>query len=467
LNQEVASLEKELKGKGVFDEGSTVKTLRQELTAAKEQLTTANSQLTASRLWLDRVNRHLRAALSRIEAATTATTVALRRLRLEAANRELLAALAGPSSPAEASQRTLDAPAPTETPSEYDVFDEQYADPPTVPRRETAFASNNPFRVRAGTVPEPSANDTPFSSPLPGIHADRFIEPKQPWEFDDVVSRYQQWRTEVRLFVSSQGHRFRIVGEVLNVVMSWTKEGSRAKRRMQSLIRAIENPGSVEHGQFSTLTTAAQTADWIMSHLDLTFLDHTEQLKKGQQLKDLKQTSSWTNFFNKADDLRLDLGLTEENVLQFVLTGMDVHLRFHIAQRLNKNVSELTWMDLQTTGPMVEQDRKLLGETPAPSRGRAPSSPSGPAVPSHAAQPVTPVTPAREHLVCSGQRYDDDPAVPAAARGRLAGNDALKAYLKQHQLCVACRRSKEWHTQRKLGNGRYITTETTLPATSQ
>jgi hypothetical protein len=468
LQNEVSTLERELKGKNITDESTTVQTLKTELSSAREQLNTANAQLTASRLWLDRVNSHLRAALSRIQAATTATTVVLRRLRLEAANRELLAALAGPSSPAEASQRNLDAPPPTETPSEYDIFDEQYADPPTVPRRETAFASNNPFRVRAGTVPEPSPNDTPFASPLPGIHADRFIEPKQPWEFDDSVTRYQQWRTEVRLFVSSQGHRFRIVGEVLNVIMSWTKEGTRAKRRMQSLIRAIENPGSVEHGQFSTLTTAAQTADWIMSHLDLTFLDHTEHLKKGQKLKDLKQTGSWSTFFNIADDLRLDLGLTEENVLQFVLTGMDVHLRFHIAQRLNKNVSELTWMDLQTTGPMVEQDRKLLGESPSAPRSHHSSSPSGPAA--RQAQPVTPApsapaqagTPAASPvaLPCFDElRNKQRIVVPEAARGRIRGNEPLLRYLVDNQLCLSCRCGKSLHGSSAVGPGRFVSKE--------
>lgn len=146
-------------------------------------------------------------------------------------------------------------------------------------------ALRGPARLnRAGTVPPPNQGDADFPSPIPAIET--FIEPEQPWKFDGKITKYRQWRTEVRLFVETQKHRFRSPREALYVIGTWTKPGTSANSQVYSLVLAIDHATSIENQQFNACTTPIQILEWVLSRMDNHFNDPTELMGSGEQLRD-------------------------------------------------------------------------------------------------------------------------------------------------------------------------------------
>jgi hypothetical protein len=257
----------------------------------------------------------------------------------------------------------------------------------------------------------------------------------------------------MRAYVNNNRARFRTAGQALSFASSRTKPGTKAKTVLSALLQAAYAEGAPEQAQFSACTTPVQTIDWVLSFTDSRFTDPTETLRLLHRLRTLHQKGTFSAFFTELDRIRLLLGLTNANALQYALSGMDPALARAIGSHVGKLVSSLSWEDLESLGSIMEYEMKLAAG-PRPSLARAAELPADKAsVPARAvAVPI--------ELPCKIKRFSESPAVPQNLRGRIKDTPGLRDRLVTAAVCLACRRPASDHGGEK-GPGLFASPRTT------
>jgi hypothetical protein len=232
------------------------------------------------------------------------------------------------------------------------------------PVRRTAFIRRP--RVTISTSPPPPTGDEFVGNTTP--QGDRLWEIRQPEQFSGKTSEYLAWRTYVLQYLTSVQRRIRSKDEVVCAFSSWVAPNSRPQQRLTALAMALAQAGTEEQRAFAALTTPLQTAEWILSLLDLHFIDSTSELADATRLREITQTGSWAAFYNDVETLRLRLNLPEVDALRTLIPGMKRDLRLHLCAFLGRTSMALTLEDLRLHAPQIEAEFRPASTTTTSSR---------------------------------------------------------------------------------------------------
>lgn len=198
----------------------------------------------------------------------------------------------------------------------------------------------------------PSPVGKPFPKPTPGLAPNRKpMEVPPPFEYDGDVTRWSQWEMEMANYVEHMQDVILDKQSVMVLFQNRTKEGSRAKRRMNALTLAVRNPAAKESKEWANLTTPIQTAQWIGDKLKRVFIDSLALTNARIAIRDARQGplrhNSWAKFFATVDDNRLILGWSEEQALPYLLDGMNEELLLEVAASVGVARYMLEWSHLE------------------------------------------------------------------------------------------------------------------------
>lgn len=325
---------------------------------------------------------------------------------------------------------------------------------PEVPAPPESIVSDltDDWGVGFADIPPRPPNDVDFPT-VPAPNSDRFLELKQPFSYDGKPSKWNEWSVEIQMYVEGNLQRFREKVNVLNLFMTCTEPGSRAKRFVENLANSIKITGSDEHAAWHALTGVLQTSNWMLNKMAPVFRDHLTNMTALKNIMMLRQgTNYFSEYFVKLDSERMRLGWTTQVTLPHLLNGVNLLVRQAVAQRTGKLVEDLTWADFEKWGTAVDYDLRQAGQLKKESTPRALPGTAGPRQNNNRQQ----ADQLKERKCGLKSSYEMSPAVPSAAQGRLyaSPNDTpeqlahakqVNEYCRANKLCAACRRPRSAH----------------------
>lgn len=266
-------------------------------------------------------------------------------------------------------------PAPPARADSEGYYDNPY-DPPVRAPVSPAPKSNNPYRTSMryasivppvpvlpdDDVPEQRPGDVVFKAP----EHPRFLSASPPFLFDGTPAKFESWKTALLVYVTIHISQFLGKLHIANTVLSACTPGARPHQLMTRLVTNLLTPGTGEYMEYDQIQGNGQTLNWILGKLARHFTDYTASARALASIERKQEGSGISTFLNRLDTARMSLHWDYHQIQSYLIRGMNPILQVAIANRLGKPVYQLSWHDVETYGPEIENEQKYMATLVAP-----------------------------------------------------------------------------------------------------
>jgi hypothetical protein len=319
--------------------------------------------------------------------------------------------------------------------------------PPPIPwSSKPKFASlfAPPKFLTQAPVPPPAPGNQ-FIPPNAPSNNDKWLEMPKPFEYDGSYALWDDWQSKVETYFLVNAHRFRSAWHAIGEIASYTKPASRAADLVSALTRSAQIPNSTEWFEFQQISEPLQVSSWILGHLAPSCSDPLKSEKALATVQKPQGTRNIATYLAHMDKARLSLGWTHQQLLAWLLVGINKETLFQIASRCSKTAYSLSWAEIELWGPHVEAENKWRHDPapPRPTRANA----------AQIASVSVPVHPPQQEKTFKCQVTNRSPAyakVPSNLRGpiyhsarlspeELAKAEARNKAIRDQNRCECCR----------------------------
>ena len=287
-------------------------------------------------------------------------------------------------------------------------------------------------------LPPPVENDGNVAL-ISAPSGDKWLEPSRPTLFNDDRKMWKPWKFSVLSYVAINKDRFRTSYlHVLSDIRNFTKIESRARRTIDRFLSSINIEGTTENIEFKKLAGNVQAANWLLDYMNPFYIDLVTPSQNIGKLRRNQRETPLIDWLQELQDYQLELDLSTETIMTYVLSGINKKLLFNIGLKLNKTSTQINWQDLWTQGPIVESEMNEMMQQ------RAPRVPLKFADPRPSGSETDHQKQIFKQLPATCNDHSDRKGCPANLKGKLgewgsASRESKIAELRELNRCFVCR----------------------------